>query len=136
MEEQGAWEAETSREELGHFSYIAAADIAIADTGNLDNLRSQECRDEGLFISTNSRILQRNAPEGAVAEVDMERVIPPLNFGCEALLFQGLLRKSDTLAQVTRGRIHLIALGGRNRQTLEQIMGKVLLHMGADIFLR
>ena len=127
---------ENSREDLGHVSYIAAVDIAISDTSNLDNLRAQERGDKGLVISTNSGILQRNTPEGAVAEADLERPLPPLNFGCEALLFQGLPRKSDTFAQVTRGGIHLIAFGCLNRETLEQIPGKALLSRGADLLPR
>ena len=127
---------ENSRDDLGHVSYIAAVDIAIADTSNLDNLSAQERRDKGLVISTNSGILQRDTPEGAVAEADLERSLPQLNFGCEALLFQGLPRKSDTLVQVTRGMIHLIALGGLNRETLQQIPGKALLSMGAHFLPR
>lgn len=124
---------EFSREELGNVSYIAAVDIAIADTSNLDNLSTQERRDKGLVISTNGGILQRNTPEGAVGEEDLDRAISPLNYGCEALPFQGLLRHSDTLAQVTRGSIYLIPLGGLNRETLQQIPGKALLNMGADL---
>lgn len=120
-------------EELDDVSYIAAVDIAIADTSHLDYFRAEECGEKGLVIGTDSGILQRNTTEGAVGEVDSDRALPLLNFGCEALTFQDLLNKSDALAESTIGRIYLIALGGLKRETLEQIAEKAIPGIGADL---